>query len=630
MKLRTMLVITFTGLPLFASAWQNGPVDIPAVYSNLHRDASGKLYIQKGANKYFQKDRAARYTLKQMIGNPRGTGSGLSFDFGLKTNGTLYYGFINFQDSKHSVPVYFKKTAQIISGKAAVDIKKGLSGKYDMIGWEKNKKGALGYRVANTQGDIIYDGIIGFKGTGPFEIDDTIIEGPFVNKISPHGAVLSFNTNRSIIAEVLINGKVFKSERADTHHEIPVGSLDADHSYPYTVRYGQNKQSYRLHTAPEPGSRTSFTFSYSSDSRSGQGGGERDLHGTNFYMMRKIMALNNQKNVAFAQFTGDLINGYLSNRGDMDLEYANWKRAIEPFAHHFMVSVTMGNHENFNYYFDDGSEYGITIDRFPFAMESAEKVFADNFVSPENGPESEDGAVYDPNAKVIDFPSYKENAFYYTYDNVAMVVMNSDYWYCPAKKEIPTVSGGLHGYIMDNQFKWLKETLQKLQADAAIDHIFITEHTPFFPNGGHSGDDMWYHGNNKMRPYVAGKPVKYGIIERRDQLLDLIVNHSPKVVAILTGDEHNYNKLEIGPNTPIYPKNYPMEKKVKLTRTIYQVNNGAAGAPYYAQEKLPWSAFTTGFTTQNALVLFHVNGKKIKMEVTNPESLEDIDVLNLR
>lgn len=625
----------FLFLPLFlwpsvTFARQQAAPKIPAVYSNIYRATDGRLYIQKGNKKFFQKDSPSRYSLAQMLSSPRGATDGINFDFGPGLNGTLYYGFINYADSKHPVPVYFKHAAKIVSGKASVNIKKRLSGKYDMIGWEQAQKGTLGYRVANGKGEIIYDGIVGFKGVGPFEIDDTIVEGPFVNKMGVDGAVISFDTNLPIVAQVRINGMIFKSADKQRHHEITISGLAADHTYRYIVQYGHNKQEYSLHTAPKAGSRTAFTFSYSSDSRSGQGGGERDLHGTNFYMMRKIMALNSQQNVAFAQFTGDLINGYLNNRGEMELEYANWKRAIEPFAHHFMVSANMGNHENFNYLFDDGSKYGITIDRFPFATESAEKLFADNFVNPENGPDSEDGATYDPNPKHTDFPSYRENAFYYTYDNVAIVTMNSDYWYCPSKNEIPTVSGGLHGYIMDNQLNWLKATLKNLQADENIDHVFITEHTPFFPNGGHSGDDMWYHGNNKIRPYVAGKPVKYGIIERRDQLLDLIVNHSPKVAAILTGDEHNYNKLKIGPKTPIYPEGYPMAKRIKLKRTIFQVNNGAAGAPYYAQEKLPWSAFTSGFTTQNALVLFHIKGKTIKMNVLNPESLEEIDQLELR
>jgi hypothetical protein len=140
---------------------------------------------------------------------------------------------------------------------------------------------------------------------------------------------------------------------------------------------------------------------------------------------------------------------------------------------------------------------------------------------------------------------------------------------------------------------------------------------------------MWYSGNNQIRPYIAGKPVKKGIIERRDELLDILINKSKKVVAILTGDEHNYNKMEIGRDTEIYLPDYK-GKKLNISRILYQVNNGAAGAPYYAQERTPWSSKVSGFTTQNALVFFYIDGLKVRMEVINPETLELIDHLQMR
>jgi hypothetical protein len=181
---------------------------------------------------------------------------------------------------------------------------------------------------------------------------------------------------------------------------------------------------------------------------------------------------------------------------------------------------------------------------------------------------------------------------------------------------------------MDNQLEWLKKEVQKFEEDANIDHVFMTQHTPCFPNGGHVRDDMWYNGNNDFRPFVAGKPLAKGIIERRDEILDIIINQSSKVRAILTGDEHNYAKTEVGPETIIYPENYPLPK-LKLSRTIYQINNGSAGAPYYAQEQTPWTPKVTGFSTQNVLVLFDVKGKQLSMRVINPDTFEDVDELNL-
>jgi hypothetical protein len=140
---------------------------------------------------------------------------------------------------------------------------------------------------------------------------------------------------------------------------------------------------------------------------------------------------------------------------------------------------------------------------------------------------------------------------------------------------------------------------------------------------------MWYNGKNDYRPFVAGKPVQYGIIERRDQLLELMVNQSTKVLAVLTGDEHNYNRMKLTDQVNMYPEMYFPEKFVP-SRPIWQINNGAAGAPYYAQEKTPWSEHVQGFTTQNALVLIHVDGKKVAIEVINPDTLETIDEAVLR
>ncbi len=57
---------------------------------------------------------------------------------------------------------------------------------------------------------------------------------------------------------------------------------------------------------------------------------------------------------------------------------------------------------------------------------------------------------------------------------------------------------------------------------------------------------------------------------------------------------------------------------------------GLLGAPYYAQEQTPWSEHVQGFTTQNALVLIHVDGKKVSIEVINPDTLELIDEAVIR
>lgn len=627
MKKFWIIVCLLSALNLEA---QRDEITVPAVHSHIHQDKKG-LYLEldDGRKLYEKKSSTNRLTLAAIQGNVRGTKKGVIFDFGdVLPRGTMYYGFIAKGDSKHPQPVFFKKTAKIREGKVEIPIAE-MKGKYDMIGWEEAGKGLLGYRIMDDQGRLIYDGRVNFSGRGPFSIAPTLIEGPVVDQIEPDQLVISFQTLPPAPAAVHVDGRVFESELG-IFHEIKIDGLGANQSYDYAVVYGDDTtQNYSFLTAPRAGSRSDFTFAYASDSRSGQGGGERDVYGANFYIMKKIMALAMQQKVAFMQFSGDLINGYSDSPGETELQYANWKRAVEPFTHYLPIYEAMGNHEALTRKFDRKTGRSIAVDRFPYATESAEAVFARNFSNPTNGLKSEDGAAYDPNPDAEDFPSYEENVFFYTYDNVAMVVLNSDYFYSPTTSYIPWMGGGVHGYIMDRQMEWFEETMNSLEAEDEIDHIFVSLHTPFFPNGGHVHDDMWYHGNNDIRPFVNGEPLRKGIIERRDELLEVIVNQSEKALAILTGDEHNFAVTRVSPDMPRYPESYA-EETIELGRTVFQINNGAAGAPYYSQEQTPWSDWVEGFTTQNALVLIHVSGDSVTMEVLNPDTLEEIYSLRLR
>ncbi|MCF8303444.1 MAG: metallophosphoesterase family protein [Bacteroidales bacterium] len=623
MKIASFLLI-FTFSISLATAQE-----IPAIHNNMGNDDKG-IYVEYQGKKLYAKAPEDKFKFEDLYGNPSGDEKGLALDFKFpELNGTLYFGFINYGDADYPQTVFFKRTAEINKGKAYINIADNFSGKYDMIGWQETGLGTLGFRIVDDKGRFLYDGKASFHFNGStFNYLPTLIEGPFVDLIKPNSAVISFETTEPIEAEVKIGDKTYPDQQSKTHHVLKIEGLAPDTKYEYTVKCGKLEFTYSFKTAPEPGSRNSFTFAYSSDSRAGQGGGERNIFGTNAYIVKKIAALAKSEDVAFLQFTGDLVNGYETSRERMQLQYANWKHAIEPFAHHFPVYESFGNHESYGYVFHDPeSQRGFMIDHFPFGKDSGEEIFARNFVNPTNGPKSEDDSKYDPNPGEQDFPSYEENAFWYRYDNVAMISLNSDYWYAPSGSR--HTGGNIHAYIMNNQKQWLKETLQLLEDDATIDHVFVTLHTPFFPNGGHVGDDMWYDGSNKPRPVVGNKSYENGIIQRRDQLLDLIVNQSKKPVALLTGDEHNYNLLPITNEMQRYPKDYP-HKKLTLERDFYQINNGAAGAPYYAQEKTPWMEHVIGFSTQNALVLIDVDGESVKVRVKNPDTLEEIARYTLR
>ena len=621
----------YTILLLLAFAILKGQ-NIPDVYKNIKYSDKGILMLSFNDSLYPAQDATPRFTINDNRDIVSGTANGLAFVWTDTTfKGKMYFGFIHYNDSKHPLPVYFKQALEIDNGYAHIDIKNQLRERYDMIGWETSGRGVIGYRIQDIQGNMIYEGRVAFKGKGPFQVANTLTEGPFVDQITEKSAIISYKTSEPVKARVKVGTKIYQSKNKNTHHEVFVDQLVPESEYVYQIEIDSILQQYRFKTAPKPGKRTAFTFAYASDSRSGQGGGERSMYGTNMYIMKKIMALANQQNATFLQFTGDFIDGYSNSSQDMNLQYSNWKKSIEPWANSIPVYEGMGNHEALVHHFVlEQGKWGIMINKFPFETESSEVIFNQNFVNPENGPLSEDGASYDPNPDKTDFPPYIENVYHYSYDNVAIVVLNSDYLYTPRHSAIPITGGNLHAYIMDMQLNWLKKVILEYESNEHIDHIFVTQHTPAFPNGGHVGDDMWYNGNNQYRPWIAGKPLPKGIIERRDEYLDILVNQSEKVVGILTGDEHNYCRTLITPEMPRYPDSGYYAKKITLNRTIHQINNGAAGAPYYAQQQTPWTDFVSGFTTQNALVLIHVEGQKVELEVLNPDTLEEIDRLVLR
>ncbi|MFW6019181.1 MAG: metallophosphoesterase family protein [Bacteroidales bacterium] len=608
--------------------------EIPAVHSNITNDNNKNLYFETSVgDKWSLNYQKPKYTLDQFRNAAEGYEKGIRFDFGNEFDGLLYYGFLNRAKILSSFPVFYKKAVKITDGQAKINILEELSGKYDMVNWEESGSGELFYRVVNANGEMIYDGKLFFQEQRPFRVGSSVIEGPFVNKVKPEEVVISFTTNKTVTPRLVVDDRIIKSSAKQKHHEIHVDDLLPDSSYKYHIVVDNYEISSAFTTAPAPGSRNAFVFGFTSDSRAGKGGGERNIHGVNAYMMKKIAAFAASQNVAFWQFTGDMIDGYLQNKKQTELQYANWKQAVEPFAHNVPVFTAMGNHEavtmNFN---EKKEEYGAAIDRFPYQNESSEAIYAEQFVNFQNGPASEDGAEYDPvtnQNETYDFPPYSENVYSYTWDNVGMIVMNSDYWYAPVPDFIPQISGNPHGYIMDNQLKWLKQVLEDMEANPDIDHVFVTMHATPFPNGGHAKDGMWYQGNNKIRPYINGNAHEKGIIERRDELLDLMINKSQKTLAVLCGDEHNYSHLLINDTMPRYPEGYE-KPKLKLERDFRQLTNGSAGAPYYAQEKLPWSENVKTFSTQNAFILFYVNDKNVRVKVVNPETFQQIDTFELR
>lgn len=596
--------------------------DIPASLEHLAYNGNGRLTVQSGGHTFTDAATKDEYQLPAIMGALTGEESGIELDLNRPGfNGTVAYGPLD-EGAEYPAIAFLPRDVRIRDGKALLEIKKTFTKATDYFHLADRGKGVLGYRIIDSTGRIIYEGRVAFEGKGPYHVVPTITQGPMVNVLQPTGFILSYETQVPIKTAVSIDGRTFSDEQEATHHEIAITGLKPATEYTYTVIYGARTESHKMTTAPVEGSRRPFTFAFASANRATTGGGERDFGGTNYQHTRAVMAAAMQKKAVFLQCTGDITNGANTSVGGHLMEYANFKRALEPFWTRIPVYVGFGDHETNKTTLHDNepNNKGYSVELFPYAEVSGEATFAKAFVNPGNGPQSEDGAAYDPNPNQQDFPTYKENVYYYTYGNIAMIVLNTEYW----ESKDPKVTGGCpEGYIMDQQVKWLKETMQHMENDPNIDHIFVNIHGAVFPNGDHLTDAMYWSGDNTSRAIVAGKPLPKGAIERRDEIIDLCVNKSKKFLAFLSGDEHNFSFLEVTPETPIYKADYS-GPRIKVSRPFFNINDGGGGSAPYALLKSPWSDEFKYFTPPPTVALITVNGKKVVLNAVRAETLEPI------
>lgn len=600
---------------------QEGLPAVPAVLQAVSYNSNGKLMLTSLGNVQ-ELDRKDAYLLSNLIGHPTGAETGIAIDINMHGfNGTVAYGPLD-ENAVYPTVAFLPKEVNIIDGKALLEIKKVFVKSNDFFKLEEKGKGILGYRIMNQQGRIIYEGRVAFEGKGPYTVVPTIIQGPMINDLAPDTCVISYETQVPLTTTINIDGRIFEDASAVMHHEIKINGLKPSQKYSYTINYGNRSLTRSFTTAHAKGKRLPFTFAFASANRSTTGGGETDFGGTNYQTTRMIMAAAIMNNAAFMQVQGDFTTGGNATVDAHDMEYANFKRALEPFWSAVPVYTGFGDHEPNKKFFapDSISKKSKSIEMFPYATSSGEAGFAKAFVNPANGPLSEDGASYDPDPSKEDFPTYKENVYYYTYDNVAMIVLNTEYW----ESKDPWITGGCpEGYIMDQQVKWLKETIQQFEKDNSIDHIFVVVHGAVFPNGDHLADAMWWNGENKNRAVVAGVPLSKGTIERRDEILDICVNQSKKFLAFISGDEHNFSFLEITPQSSIYKDDYT-GKRLKLSRSFYNINNGAGGSAPYAMLPSPWSNGFRYFTEPPVLAMINVNGKSVSLKAIRAETFEKI------
>jgi hypothetical protein len=454
----------------------------------------------------------------------------------------------------------------------------------------------------------------------------SIVQPPMLGCVmseNPGRCVVTFSADRPAEGAVDVDGVGrFAGSGQMTRHEIEVRGLRPDAEYRYravAIVGGDTAMTPWLtfRSAPAKG-KGSVVFAYAGDGRASTGGGEYEYSGVNRQVGAQIARQVRRMGASFLLFGGDLVAGYTNSMDEFRMELMAFRESYGPLLQAIPLYSAIGNHEALLNFYNDGSRRGFALDRWPYATESTEAVFAGEFVQPANGPASLPGR-----------PPYDELVFSFHYGPVKVIVLDNNYWFT-SHDRIPEFGGSPEGYILPEQMEWLHKELAAASKDPAVKHIVVMAQEPVFPAGGHVSDAMWHGGNNNRRAYQVegGKsaPLGSGMIDVRNQLWTLL-SGEPKVALVLGSDEHNYQRFLIDRTTPVgIPAQDDRNGNGILDDGVFSPNpafryptwfviSGGAGAPYYTREEAPWSGASKCFTPQTNFLLISADERTIGFRV---------------
>jgi hypothetical protein len=540
----------------------------------------------------------------------------------------------------------FRKVAgeRLESGETAtvhrieVDISKLESSSYDLY-YIEGGGGEVAYRLEvydpRWGSASLYDRRFrytreGPRKTGEYALASTMTFGPFVDLVGPDSFVISWETDVPARGAVVLADTTFADPEVSLTHEVAVDGLLPDSDYEYRVRYGPDDAlagPFRVQTAPEDGA-AGCRFAYASDSRGGAAGGEHELEGVNHATFKAILSDAVERDVDLMLFGGDLIDGYTTSERAFRSELDSWKRAAGSVAFSLPIYEGVGNHEQLGDYLSV-PEPGHPDNRFIIhhdreGSESLESVFSSEFTNPS-------GSCYGfntrPEERVLDGttiagPDYDETVYSFNRGNCHFISVNTNYWFTgvmydgttvrfPSDQEgtalaLRLVGGNREGYVLPYQLEWLEQDVAAAQADDNIDWIFVFSHEPAFPNGGHLYDAMfWGEPGKGHEGGLNDHTVPLGdVIDMRNRFWGVLAR-SPKVVAFMCGDEHNYSRTLI--DSDVDPG---------FAHPVWHIVSGGAGAPFYAQDKsVPWVDKVAAFAPVNHYCVFDTDHESVSLRV---------------
>ncbi len=520
----------------------------------------------------------------------------------------------------------------------AVDVSKLESSSYDLY-YIEDRGGEVAYRVEvydpRWGSASLYDRRFrytreGPRKTGEYALASTMTFGPFIDLVGPDSFVISWETDVPAHGAVILADTTFVDPDVSLTHEVAVDGLRPDTDYKYRVRYGPDDaqtRAFRARTAPEEGA-GGCRFAYASDSRGGAGGCDHSLEGVNHATFKAILAGAVSKDIDLMLFGGDLVDGYTTSERAFRSELDSWKRAAGSVAFSLPIYEGVGNHEQLGDYLaalePEQPDRRFIVHRDREGAQSLESVFSSEFTNPTGScygfslrPEERalDGAV-------VAGPDYAETVYSFNRGNCHFISVNTNYWFTgvmydettvryPSDKEgtalaLRLMAGNREGYVLPYQLEWLEQDVAAAEADENIDWIFVFSHEPAFPNGGHLYDAMFWGAPGKGHEGgLNDASVPLGdVIDMRNRFWSVLA-HSPKVVAFMCGDEHNYSRTLI--DTDIYPG---------FAHPVWHIVSGGAGAPFYAQDtSVTWADKVAAFAPVNHYCVFDADHEKVSLRV---------------
>lgn len=587
---------------------------------------------------------------------PTGDGKGLHLDLGDPTlQGTFQLGTFPFAEGDADVPYsLFRFTGSVVNGQCDLGATAFLSPSVNVNQWPDGPGLAAPTMTLAARFDLLrltasgvqtfgsVDSRYSFQAPGgSVQPNLTIVEGPLVNMLEsgdPSRVVISWRTDRPAsgkVRVVLADCSCGESARSAgplspsaleflgngvLHHKVAVTGLRPATRYLYLVESqadgagSAHSAILSFRTAP-PAGHGNVSFLAAGDSPEAAGGPAQAAMGVNKQALQDIALQAVRQNVDLALFGGDLVYGFASDEADYRLQLQAWKDAWTPFWASRPVYAVPGNHETLANYFEDGSTYGLALDKWPYADHSAEAVFTDELVHPDNGPVPDDPRR----------PPYAGTAYTLQYGPVLFVGLNDFYWWTTDDK-IPVHGGAPEGYLMDDQLRWFEGVMAAADRAPSVRFIVVFMHEPAFPCGAYTEKGLWWDGNNNVRAFAragdAVVPAGEGVIDVRNRFWRTLAQ-SPKSAVLVAGHQHGYSRLLVDRTTPVgLPATDDTNGDGILDRfspnpefrhPVWQIIAGNGGANYYhySAEGKPWRSVRS--SSQQGYCVFRTTGRAMSM-----------------